>query len=125
MEKDKLFPLLIGGGAALILGFWAYKKFKHTEVKSLVDLARFKADTDNGLLQKFTNQGSIYLKLVERRKISRDSYIFKFEFPKEAKETEFGLHLGGHVIFSADLRTKMHPEGEMIYRKYTPISDLR
>ena len=57
--------------------------------------------------------------------ISWDSYIFKFQFPEEAKDREFGLHLGGHVVFSADIKTKAFPEGEQVMWKYTPISDLR
>ena len=40
------------------------------------------------------------------------------------KDNEFGLHVGGHVLFKATFPTSEHPEGELVTRKYTPISQV-
>ena len=40
------------------------------------------------------------------------------------EEQEFGLHVGGHVMFIATFPTPEHPEGEVVSRKYTPISQV-
>jgi ferredoxin-NADP reductase len=55
------------------------------------------------------------LKLVEKTKVSHDSYILKFELP-EGKT--FGVPLGGHCKFFAEIN------GSQVGRSYTPISDV-
>ena len=62
------------------------------------------------------------LKLLEKIDLTHDSFIFRFALPDPEKE--FGLHLGGHLLFIANIKTKEHPEGEEITRKYTPISTI-
>jgi len=47
--------------------------------------------------------GNITLKLSEKIKISDDTFIFRFGFDKEKT---FGLPIGGHVIFSANIKAK-------------------
>jgi nitrate reductase (NAD(P)H) len=66
--------------------------------------------------------GNIELKLSKINKITHDTYIFSYAFDKE--DMTFGLPIGGHVIFSANIKTKAHPEGELVCRKYTPISRI-
>lgn len=56
------------------------------------------------------------LTLVEKIKVSHDSYIFKFGLP-EGKT--FGAPLGAHCKFFAEI------DGEMCRRSYTPISDVQ
>lgn len=63
------------------------------------------------------------VKLIERERMTDDTYMFKFAFPDPEKE--FGLHLGGHFLISANIPTAECPEGEVIERKYTPTSALR
>eukprot|EP00347_Sterkiella_histriomuscorum_P007906 403347109 len=65
---------------------------------------------------------NISLILSQKIKITSDTYIFRFKFPDES--VNFGLPIGNHVIFSAQVKTKEHPEGELIQRKYTPMSTL-
>lgn len=64
----------------------------------------------------------ITLKLGKKIKITHDTYIFRFSFPDP--EWTFGLPVGNHVVFYATIPTKAKPEGELVYRKYTPISDV-
>lgn len=52
--------------------------------------------------------------------MTSDTYIFRFSFPDPS--WTFGLPIGGHVIFNETIETKEKPEGELICRKYTPIS---
>lgn len=63
---------------------------------------------------------NIQLKLSKKIKISDDSYIFRFSFDNEMQT--FGLPIGKHVVFSADMPTPDEPKGELVERKYTPIS---
>ena len=57
-----------------------------------------------------------------REQITHDTYIFKFKLPDPEKE--LGLHLGGHLMFVADIPTKEHPKGEIVERKYTPTNRI-
>ena len=66
--------------------------------------------------------GNVLLKLAKKIKLTHDTYIFRFSFPNH--EWTFGLPIGNHVIFGAEIKTKEHPEGEMVYRKYTPVSEI-
>ena len=54
--------------------------------------------------------------------LTGDTYIFRFGFPDP--EYFLGLPIGKHVIMNANIKTKEHPEGELIERKYTPISEI-
>jgi len=64
--------------------------------------------------------GNIKLKLSKKIKVSSDTNIYRFAFPDERQV--LGLPIGKHVIFSAHIKTKDEPAGELIDRKYTPIS---
>lgn len=83
------------------------------------------ADKKTGLLQTCTDKNQeMELTLSAKEKITHDTYMFKFAFPDKKKE--FGLHLGGHILFIKDLITKRDPDiPERIERKYTPTSLLR
>jgi len=63
--------------------------------------------------------GNISLKLSKKIKVSEDTFIFRFAF---AEGETLGLPIGKHVIFSANIKTKAEPNGELVCRKYTPIS---
>lgn len=56
------------------------------------------------------------LKLKEKRVVNHDTYMFVLEFPNP--EWISGLFPGGHYVFHAMV------DGEMISRKYTPISPV-
>jgi hypothetical protein len=60
------------------------------------------------------------LRLGKAIKLTHDTYIFRFSFSDP--DHTFGLPIGKHVIFSAVIPTKEHPEGELIERKYTPTT---
>lgn len=62
---------------------------------------------------------NISLKLTKKIKVSDDTFIFRFSF--DQNET-LGLPIGKHVIFSVNMKTKAEPNGELVCRKYTPIS---
>lgn len=64
----------------------------------------------------------VTLKLGKKIKLTSDTYIFRFSFTDP--EWTFGLPVGNHVVFYQTIPTKTKPEGELIYRKYTPISDV-
>lgn len=64
--------------------------------------------------------GNITLKLAKKIKITSDTYIFRFSFPDP--DWSFGLPIGNHVVFSANLPTPEKPQGELVCRKYTPTS---
>ncbi len=66
--------------------------------------------------------GNIKLKLGRTIKLTHDTFIFRFSFSDP--DFTFGLPIGQHVIFSATIPTKEHPEGELVERKYTPISAI-
>ena len=65
---------------------------------------------------------NIKLRLGKKIKITDDTYIFRFSFTDP--DHTFGLPIGNHVIFSANIKTKEHPEGELIERKYTPTTTV-
>lgn len=62
---------------------------------------------------------NISLKLSKKIKVSEDTFIFRFAFDESRT---LGLPIGKHVIFSANIKTKAEPNGELVCRKYTPIS---
>jgi len=68
------------------------------------------------------SDGNIKLALQKKIKISDDTFIFRFGLDRE--DQVFGLPIGKHVVFSANIKTKDHPEGELVERKYTPISAI-
>ena len=86
--------------------------------------SRFEIPLDGGVLKTMEKDpdGNIELRLAKKIKISDDTFIFRFSFPSESDV--LGLPIGKHVIFSADIPTKEHPEGELCCRKYTPISKI-
>ena len=79
---------------------------------------RFILTPKGGVLQnnKKDEDGNIKLALSKKIKVSDDTFIFRFGFDKETDE--FGLPIGGHVIFNADVND------ELCCRKYTPISEI-
>jgi cytochrome-b5 reductase len=80
---------------------------------------------EGGVLQKMSkdSEGNITLRLGTKIKLTHDTYIFRFSFTDP--DHTFGLPIGQHVIFSANIPTKEHPEGELVERKYTPITAVR
>ena len=56
------------------------------------------------------------LKVIEKKVINHDTYMFVLEFPNP--EWICGLFPGGHFIFHAMVN------GQKIMRKYTPISPV-
>ena len=64
--------------------------------------------------------GNVALKLSKKIRVSSDTNIYRFSFPDERQV--LGLPIGKHVIFSAMIKTKEEPKGELVDRKYTPIS---
>ena len=63
------------------------------------------------------------MKLAKKIKITHDTYIFRFAFTDP--EFTFGLPVGQHVIFSANMPTPEKPQGELVQRKYTRISTVQ
>ena len=84
----------------------------------------FLVPKEGGVLQKMTKDSdeNITLKLGKKIKLTHDTYIFRFSFTDP--DLTFGLPIGQHVIFSATIPTKEQPKGELISRKYTPISTI-
>ena len=79
---------------------------------------KFLVPSKGGVLQNMNKDedGNIKLELTKKIKVSDDTFIFRFGFDKETDI--FGLPIGGHVIFSADINK------ELCCRKYTPISEV-
>jgi len=86
--------------------------------------AKYLIPADGGALQLMPKDedGNASLKLIKKIKVSDDTFIYRFGFQDE--KMAFGLPIGNHVVFSANIPNKAHPEGEFIQRKYTPISPL-
>lgn len=130
--KNSLAKLGLSVGA-VIIGYFLYQRYNSTSKEGTVvvndivveeekhDTSVYLPDTVNGALQ--VNKGTLDLELIEKEVITHDTYNFVFKLPKD--DQEFGLHLGGHVLFTATIPTAEHPEGELVSRKYTPISVLR
>ena len=78
---------------------------------------RFLVPEDGGALKQLEKDedGNINLKLSKKIKITDDTYIFRFAFPEDQT---FGLPIGKHVIFSANINN------DLCCRKYTPISTV-
>lgn len=57
-------------------------------------------------------EDNITLKLGRKLKITGDTFIFRFSF-KDPDHT-FGLPIGKHVFFSANMPTKENPSGELV-----------
>jgi NAD(P)H-flavin reductase len=89
--------------------------------RQLKDLS-FLVPKEGGALQRMKKDedGNIELKLAKKIKITHDTYIFRFSFPDP--DWTFGLPIGGHVVFTANIPTKENPQGELISRKYTPTT---
>jgi NAD(P)H-flavin reductase len=66
--------------------------------------------------------GNIDLKLTKKIKITEDTFVYRFSFDEKVT---LGLPIGKHVIFSANIKTKSEPNGELVCRKYTPISFVK
>ena len=83
--------------------------------------SNFKVPENGGVLKTLPKDedGNISLKLTKKIKMSEDTFIFRFGFDGEQV---LGLPIGKHVIFSANIKTKAEPNGELVCRKYTPIS---
>ena len=58
------------------------------------------------------------LKIVQKRKINHDTYIYDFNWDGE----KFKLCIGQHLRIVETIPTFDAPEGEEVVRKYTPIS---
>lgn len=87
----------------------------------------FEAD-NYGALQTMpkNDRNCISLKLKQKIKLTHDTFIFRFDIPNNK---EFGLHIGGHVFFKADIESENETTKEIekkeTIRKYTPISMVR
>ena len=73
---------------------------------------------DGGALQNMAKDedDNIKLELTKKIKITDDTSIFRFGFENETMV--FGLPIGKHVVFSAEIN------GTLVCRKYTPISEV-
>ncbi|CAD8202006.1 unnamed protein product [Paramecium octaurelia] len=60
--------------------------------------------------------------LIEKTKLSHDTYNFKFALP--SKKHALGIEVGQHIILHEQIKTKEYPEGELVERKYTPTSPV-
>lgn len=69
------------------------------------------------LIQKDEND-CFELELLEKIQISPDTFKFSFKLP--SPDQVIGLPVGGHVFFH--IPDPSDPAGEVISRKYTPIS---
>ena len=58
-------------------------------------------------------------KFIEKIADTKDTYKLKFEIPDNLT---LGLNLGYHLEIVEIVKSAEHPEGELIGRKYTPIS---
>ena len=85
--------------------------------------SKFLIPANGGVLQNMEQDEEAYIKLAlsEKIKVSDDTFIFRFGFPKQFESDVFGLPIGQHVVFRAMIENK---EGvkEEVERKYTPIS---
>ena len=54
--------------------------------------------------------------LIKKVRVTDDTFIFRFGFDKP--DEVFGLPIGKHVVFTAEI------DGEQVDRKYTPISRI-
>ena len=64
---------------------------------------------DGGVLQKMRKdeEGNISLRLGKKIKVTDDTFIFRFSFTDP--EYTYGLPIGQHVFFSAQIPTKEAP----------------
>lgn len=62
------------------------------------------------------------LKLVSKKQVSDDSYIFTFELPSPTQQ--LGVPIGQHLKLIQQLSTQDFPAGEQVERKYTPVTKL-
>lgn len=78
----------------------------------------FKVPVEGGALQKMEKDEDeqIELELIEKTQLTHDTFNFKFGFPDQ--NWTFGLGIGQHVIFFANIN------GEDVCRKYTPVSAI-
>jgi NAD(P)H-flavin reductase len=102
-----------------------FKKRQEAQDKLREKEQSYLVPEEGGVLQKNSKDadGNIKLRLGAKIKITHDTYIFRFSFSDP--DYTFGLPIGQHVIFSANIPTTEHPEGELIERKYTPITTVR
>ena len=118
IEIDQLANIAYAFMVFLIVGelvwhFFVIKPERHPE--------NFQIAKDGGVLETMNKDedGNISLKLTKKIKVSEDTFIFRFGFDDNKT---LGLPIGKHVVFSANIKTKAEPNGELICRKYTPIS---
>jgi len=71
-------------------------------------------------LEKFCESDSMRVKLLEKTKITHDSYIFVFDLPDP--NAYLGLGVGHCVVVTGRVPTQNNPKGYSVSRKYTPIS---
>ena len=109
---------------AVVLGMRLYLNKKRQAEEQRLREESFLLPKEGGVLQKMRKDqdGNIKLRLGLKIKLTHDTFIFRFSF--QDPEYTFGLPIGGHVIFSATIPTKEHPEGELVQRKYTPTSTI-
>ncbi|CDW86183.1 nadh-cytochrome b5 reductase [Stylonychia lemnae] len=84
----------------------------------------FNLPKEGGALQNLPKDSdkNIQLKLKDKTQLSRDSYQFRFEIPNS--KMCMGLAVGQHAMFSAQIQTKDKPNGDLVQRKYTPVSAI-
>eukprot|EP01017_Pseudomicrothorax_dubius_P045193 TRINITY_DN777_c0_g1_i9.p1 TRINITY_DN777_c0_g1~~TRINITY_DN777_c0_g1_i9.p1 ORF type:complete len:321 (+),score=51.26 TRINITY_DN777_c0_g1_i9:105-1067(+) len=120
--KQKMLTYLwvFGLVAALVFSYvWAFSG-KRTGSRRQTPINKNPGETTAVDLMK--QYKSIEVPLVKRIQISHDTYIFQYGLPKE--EMRLGLFAGEHIAIQETVKTPEEPEGEVIYRKYTPVSGL-
>jgi len=85
-----------------------------------------KYQKNSGALQKLKKNPknineAIEVKLIKKTQISPDTYIYTYELKDDLT---LGLNLGQHIAVQTLIKTKDEPDGEIISRKYTPISSI-
>lgn len=120
----ELVILLLVAVVLLIGNYFRQKALKEAEAQKEKEDS-FLIPAEGGILQKMKKDSddNITLRLGRKIKITDDTYIFRFSFTDP--DFTFGLPIGKHVIFSVNMPTKEVPAGEVVERKYTPVSSVR
>jgi len=97
---------------------------RNTTVKHPVIKSPYEVEADGGALRLLKRADTPLIKfpLQMRRQLNHDTFLLRFALPKQ--DMTLGLALGTHIILSATFPTYDHPEGELVARKYTPVSTL-
>ena len=122
MAQTEILALVL---IVLLIAFYFKKQGEKAADAQKLKEESFLVAEDGGVLQRMKKDedGNIKLRLGKKIKVTDDTFIFRFSFTDP--EYTYGLPIGQHVFFTAPVPTKEFPKGELIQRKYTPISSVR